>query len=100
MFCDLFLHPENFAEVKLTAYVHPWLSSRGLEFSSPGLEDKGFLYDNMSPSDHRPIAKIFIKKWVFSPQRLADTFKDPVALKIIYAQASYLKATGVFQTMS
>ena len=68
--------------------MHPWLSSRGLEFSSPGLEGKGFLYDTMAPSDHKPIAKIFIKKWVFSPQRLADMFKDPVALKIVYAQVT------------
>jgi hypothetical protein len=77
-------------ETKLTPFVHPWLSSRGLEFTSPGLAEKGFLYDEMMPSERKPIAKVFIKKWVFSPQRLADLFKDPVALKIIYAQALYL----------
>jgi len=77
----------NKTEVKLSAAIHPWLTSRGLEFTSPGLESTGFLYDEMVASERKPISKLFVKKWVFNPQRLADMFRDTVALKIIYAQA-------------
>ena len=83
-------HPALFSnktEVKLSAAIHPWLTSRGLEFTSPGLESTGFLYDEMVASERKPISKLFVKKWVFNPQRLADMFRDTVALKIIYAQA-------------
>lgn len=57
------------------------------------------MYDEMVTSEQKPIAKIFVKKWVFTPQRLTDMFRDPVALKIIYAQAQTdLKNKLIFPT--
>lgn len=86
-------------EVRLASYNHPWLSCRELEITSPGLEKKNFVYEDMVEGDHKPVAKIFIKKWIFSPQRLPGLFKDPPALKILFAQAQIdVKNSLIFPT--
>ena len=85
--------------VKLGPSIHPWLSSRGLEFTSPGLDSKGYMYDEMIASEQKPVAKLVVKKWVYDGIRLTDLFSDTVALKIIFEQAKAdLKNNLIFPT--
>jgi len=76
-----------YIEIKLASHTHPWLSCRNIEFT-PTSPPSSFEYDQITP-DLPSFSKIYIKKWVFSPQRISDLLRDQVSLKLLYTQVFF-----------